>query len=181
MKERLHGEEDLKLIWSTEIVKISHLNEFENNPRCISKKAFEDLKDSLNHFNYVELIAIDTDGTILAGHMRVKAMTALGFDEIEVRVSNRKLTDKERREYVIRSNKNTGDWDDDCLANEWEPIELIEYGFTQEELGIVSEKKKGKTKVTFEFEDPAHLENCMHDLNEIAGVWGVKVTVKLPK
>jgi len=128
--------QDDDLIWHTEMRKIKDLKEHQKNPRKITKEQMEKLKQSLKSFNYVETIVINLDNTILAGHMRVRAMKALGRgkEEIEVRVPNRQLTEKEAEEYLIRSNKNTGEWDWDRLANEWEVNDLFSWGFTEEEL-----------------------------------------------
>ena len=82
-----------ELIWHTETRKIKDLKEHEKNPRKITKDQMEKLKQSLKSFNYVETIVINLDNTILAGHMRIRALKALGRikEEIEVRVPNRQL------------------------------------------------------------------------------------------
>jgi ParB-like chromosome segregation protein Spo0J len=173
-----------KLTWQTERRKVNDLKNYYKNPRQISEFQFNHLKQSLDEFNYVELIAIDKDNTILAGHMRVRALKSLGRgdEEIEVRVPNRKLIDEEVEEYVIRSNKNTGDWDDDILADQWEVQILLGCGFTKKELGLEEdEPKKGKSKAIFEFDDPAHLENYIAEIDKCAGNWGAKLSVRLPK
>ncbi len=127
-----------KLEWETKKIKLSSIKEFEYNPRQLSKKQYQDLKKSIKKFNYVEVAAIDFDNTLIAGHQRLRVLNDLEGDDIEidVRVPNRKLTDKEFKEYLVRSNKNTGEWDYDILANTYEIEELIEYGFTEEELQV---------------------------------------------
>ena len=119
-----------ELVWHTETRQIKDLKEHEKNPRKITKDQMEKLKQSLKSFNYVETIVINLDNTILAGHMRIKAMKALGRgkEEIEVRVPNRQLTPREAEEYLIRSNKNSGEWDWERLANEWEITDLVQLG-----------------------------------------------------
>jgi hypothetical protein len=57
-------------------------------------------------------------------------------EEIDVRVPNRPLTEEEFREYLIRSNKNTGGWDFDVLANSFEVDELHDWGFSDQDLGL---------------------------------------------
>jgi ParB-like chromosome segregation protein Spo0J len=134
-----------KLSWTTEKRKISDLKGYSKNPRQISKDQFAHLITSIEKFNYVELIAIDLDNTIIAGHMRVKALKKLKRNQemIEVRVPSRKLTENEFDEYLIRSNLNTGNFDYDHLANEWEPLELLKWGFTEEQLmGTFEEKEE---------------------------------------
>lgn len=124
------------LIWHTEKRKVSDLKEHPKNPRKITKEQMEHIKNSISNFNYVETVVINLDNIILAGHMRTKALKELGRgkEEIEVRVPNRILTDKEAEEYLIRSNKNTGSWDFDILANNWDTDELFDFGFTEADL-----------------------------------------------
>ncbi len=101
----------------------------------MSDQQISDLRASIEKFNVVEIPAIDTDNTILAGHQRLKVMELIGRgeEEIEVRVPNRKLTEEERQEYMLRSNKNIGEWDWSLLSNLDESI-LLAAGFTQEEM-----------------------------------------------
>jgi ParB-like chromosome segregation protein Spo0J len=133
-----------KIEWHTERRKIRDLEPYESNPRFISKEQLRQLKRSLEKFDYCELIAIQPNNTIIAGHMRVKAMIQLGWgsDEIEVRVPNRMLTDEEAREYLIRSNRNTGEWDWDILGNEFNPADLHDWGFTPEDLHILIDEEE---------------------------------------
>lgn len=133
--------------WHTEQRKISDLIPTENNPRQLNEKQYSDLKKSLKKFDLAEIPAINTDGQILAGHMRLKIMSDLGRAEevIDVRVPDRCLTKKECEEYLIRSNKNTGEWDMDILGNSFEVPDLKEWGFEDAELGIGVEIKTGET------------------------------------
>lgn len=126
------------LTWKTETRKVSELKDHAKNPRKITKEQMEKLKESLKKFNYVETVVIDTNNRILAGHMRIRALKALkrGKEEIEVRVPSRALTEEEADEYLIRSNKNVGDWDWDKLHDEWDPEKLFDWGFTEDELKI---------------------------------------------
>lgn len=127
-----------KLFWRTEKRKVSALKAYENNPRQITADMFEKLKKSIDELGYAELVAIDTDNVIVAGHMRVKALTELGRgeEEIEVRVPSRKLTEQEFKRYLVQSNKVTGSWNYDTLANIFEVQDLQEWGFTPAELGL---------------------------------------------
>jgi len=124
-----------KLIWHTEKRKVKNLVPFEGNPRIMTDKQLEDLKKSVSKFDLVEIPAADTDNKIIAGHQRLKIMQLLGRgeEEIDVRVPNRKLTESEFKEYNLRSNKNTGEWNFDELANFDEEL-LKEFGFNENEL-----------------------------------------------
>ena len=106
-----------KLYWKTEKRKISELVPQKVNPRTISKKQLDDLKRSIEKYNLVEIPAIDADGSILAGHQRMRIMKILGRGEelVDVRVPNRKLTEEEAKGYLVGSNSLGGDWDFNLL------------------------------------------------------------------
>jgi DNA modification methylase len=125
---------NIKLVWTTVQRKVNDLAPQEVNPRKISDKQLSDLKKSITKFNLVEIPAIDYDGVILAGHQRIKVLQILGRGDevIDVRIPNRKLTDKESKEYLIGSNKLGGEWDLDLLKSfdletlKWAGFEDIE-------------------------------------------------------
>lgn len=108
-----------KLSWTTVQKRVDDLIPQEVNPRKITDKQLLDLKRSLKKFNLVEIPAVDSDGMILAGHQRIKALQLLGRGKelIDIRIPNRKLTDQEAKEYLIGSNKLGGDWDFDLLKS----------------------------------------------------------------
>lgn len=102
-----------------------------NNPRTISKEAFEKLKKKIQR-NPDGLSAnkiVHKDGNIIAGNQRWRALQDLGMelkDEWFKDVSD--WTPEQIREYLITSNISDGEWDWDVLANEWEKEELEELG-----------------------------------------------------
>jgi DNA modification methylase len=128
-----------KLEWSTVQRKVNELIPFEQNPRKMTEEQVAQLTKSIEQFNLVELPAIDTDNILVAGHQRMKVMQLLGRGEetIDVRIPNRKLTAKEFKDYNVRSNKNTGMWDDELLAGLFDEQELRELGFNDLELGML--------------------------------------------
>jgi hypothetical protein len=123
--------------WKTETRKISDLIEFDRNPRRLTNKQAEDLEKSLKKFNLVEIPAINTDNMILAGHQRLRILAKFQGDrEIEVRVPTETLTPEECEEYLVRSNRNTGEWDWDELANSFNVPDLLDWGFDEQELSV---------------------------------------------
>ena len=124
-----------KLLWNTEKRIVRDLKDHPNNPRSLSKKSHADLLKSFEQFDYVELVAIDFDNTIVAGHQRIHMMLEMGWQdkEIDVRVPNRKLTKQEQKKYLLVSNKVTGDFDYDILANQFDMEELFDAGFVEED------------------------------------------------
>ena len=126
----------MKIAWTTAKRKINELIPYRQNPRKMSKEDAQHLMQSLEKFDYVELVAINQDNTIIAGHMRINALKKLGRgkEEIDVRLPSRMLTEDECREYIIRSNRNVGSWDWEELASSFDLNQLHEWGFSSEEL-----------------------------------------------
>lgn len=141
------------LEWRTERRKVKDLIRYEKNPRTLSPLQLEGLKRSLRKFNLAELPAINTDGTIVAGNQRILALALIGRDEeeIEVRIPNRKLTDKEFRDYLLTSNRSGADWDWAKLAEDFDLGELMTAGFNDADLSTI-------------FDD--HLEIIDDEMNE---------------
>ncbi|MCA9359943.1 DNA modification methylase [Candidatus Kaiserbacteria bacterium] len=134
-----------QLTWHTEERKVDALLPHKKTPRKISKEQADRLKQSLETYGLVEIPAVDLDGTILAGHQRIKALQLLGRgnEQIDVRVPNRKLTEKEAEAYMIGSNSITGEWDFDLLKN-FEMDLLADLGFDQKELDDIWNKSLKK-------------------------------------
>ena len=126
-----------RMKWITERRRISDLIPFQGNPRQLTKKQAADLEKSLKKFDLAEIPAINTNNKILAGHQRLLILKTLGraSEEIDVRVPDRELTPEEEREYLIRSNANTGEWDWDTLANNFDVPELVDWGLDDKFLG----------------------------------------------
>lgn len=132
-----------KLQWHTVQKKVNDLIPQEVNPRIITDKQMSDLKKSLNKYNLVEIPAIDLTGKILAGHQRVRALQLLGRGEelIDVRIPNRKLTEKESKQYLIASNALGGDWDFESLKSFNLDI-LLDTGFDTMQLAKFWDEEK---------------------------------------
>ncbi len=133
--------QNVQLTWHTEERKVDSLLPHKKTPRKISKEQADRLKRSLETYGLVEIPAIDLDGTILAGHQRIKMLQLLGRGNstIDVRVPNRKLTDAEAEAYLIGSNSIHGEWDFDLLKD-FEMDLLVDLGFDQKELDDIWNK-----------------------------------------
>jgi len=109
------------------------INKIRNNPinpRLVNKAKFEKLKKSIQEFpQMLELrpIVINEDGVILGGNMRYKALVELGYEEVPVIVASY-ITKEQENEFIIKDNLGFGDWDWDILANEWDSVELEDWG-----------------------------------------------------
>ena len=120
--------------WHIETRKISDLTPYHKNPRRLTQKQSEDIQRSIEKFGLTDKPLVQPDGTIIGGHQRIKVLKKMGYKEIPCLVPERPLDYKEIEEAVIRHNKNSGEWDFEILANEWQTTDLIDWGFEEKEL-----------------------------------------------
>ena len=52
------------------------------------------------------------------------------------------MTEEEQREFVIKDNVGFGEWNFDVLANEWDDVELVEWGMNLPQPDDTEEGKK---------------------------------------
>jgi ParB-like chromosome segregation protein Spo0J len=121
-----------------EKIQINKLKPATYNPRQISKKQYNDLKDSIVKFGLVDPIILNKDFTVIGGHQRLKVCKQLKYKDIDCVVLD--LTKEDERELNIRLNKSGGEFDLDILANEFEIEELKDWGFKEIELGLNIDK-----------------------------------------
>jgi len=111
-------------------IKISKIKPNTSNPRFIGKNKFKKLVKSLKEFpEMLKLrpIVVDNKNIILGGNMRYKAAVELGMKEIWVLQAD-DLSEKQKQEFVIKDNVGFGEWEYELLANEWNSIELENWG-----------------------------------------------------
>lgn len=118
--------------------KIANLTANDLNPRTITRKALEELKKSLKDFpemKQLREIVVDENLTILAGHQRIYALQELGYTDVLVKKVVG-LTDRQKREFMIKDNASSGEWDTDKMANQWDVTELLKWGVPKFNFGM---------------------------------------------
>jgi hypothetical protein len=127
------------ITWTNEKRRLSQLIPWPRNPRQIKGAEVARLQESLKEFGQVEPVAVGPGNELYNGHQRLKSWAAkYGDIEIDVRVSSRPLTEKEREKLTVFLHKGAaGEWDFEMLANEFEVPELLEWGFEAKELGFI--------------------------------------------
>lgn len=125
--------------WHTEQRKVSDLISWSKNPHVMNEFERNNLSASIDKFDYVEIVIINTDNTIIGGHQRINDFKSKGKEGevIDVRVPSRKLTEEELSELAIRLNKNRGHDDEELLRNFFKAEDLEQWGFTSEELELI--------------------------------------------
>jgi hypothetical protein len=112
-------------------VKLSEIKSNPNNPRIIKDDKFRKLVNSIQEFpKMLEIrpIVVNSDMIVLGGNMRLKACKEAGLKEVPIIFAD-DLTEDEQKQFIIKDNVGFGEWDWDMIANEWDAIELQEWGF----------------------------------------------------
>ena len=168
--------------WTLERWKISSLSFNEKNPRRLRKHEAKHLQESLDRFGQCQPVVINRDGKIIGGHQRVRLLKKRGDKEVDVYVPNEEFTEKEEEELNIRLNRATGEWDYDILANDWDQMELLEWGFELKDFEIsdkLEEPKPKKCSLTVNFTFPDHLDDAKEKIQDIVdGYEGATIKVK---
>ena len=117
---------------------INQLISAEYNPRQLSQRQYQNLRNSIQRFGLVDPILInvnkDRKNIIIGGHQRVNIAKVLEIKKVPCVELD--LTLEQERELNIRLNQNTGDWDFDVLADNFDLDELMEFGFEEKDLKL---------------------------------------------
>ena len=120
-------------------VKLKDLVFPDYNPRNISERELTQLKNSIDEFGYIEPIIVNEyNNHIVGGNQRARALTELGYTEVDVLYVY--ITDMVKEKACnIALNKISGEWNEELLKEILEEIELSDFdieltGFTDIEL-----------------------------------------------
>ena len=133
------------ITWTDETRQLTTLSPWARNPRKIENAQAKRLQESFKEFGQPEQIVIGPDNELYNGHQRLKSwLSEFGDIEIDVRVSSRPLTEKEREKLTVYLHKGTvGEFDFDILDAEFEADDLQEWGFKPFEIGMGDEELPG--------------------------------------
>ncbi len=155
-----------------EKIQIDKLKAATYNPRQISTKQYKDLKESINKFGLVDPIIVNEYFTenyyvVIGGHQRLKICKELGYKDIGCIILN--LNKEQERELNIRLNKNTGEFDMDILANEFDIDELVDWGFKHIDLDVNIDKlveQDNSATITIKEDDEIKAQELYNDLKK---------------
>ena len=105
-----------------EIVNIDDIHPNPDNPRIIHDDKFLKLVESIENFPkmlYIRPIVVDVHSMIIGGNQRYEACKELKYTEVPI-IRAIDLTDEQYKQFIIRDNLNSGNWDIDKLIEEWD-------------------------------------------------------------
>jgi ParB-like chromosome segregation protein Spo0J len=97
-------------------IEISTINPSPYNPRSITTEEFDGLRASIKKFGQVENLILNKDLTLISGHMRLKAMTQLGYTQALCIILDLSKVDEKKLNILMNSHAIAGKFDDLKLA-----------------------------------------------------------------
>ena len=162
-------------------MKLREIKSNPNNPRIIKDERFDKLKKSIKEFPKMMALrpmVINQDNIVLGGNMRLKALKELGYKDLPDEWVKRAedLTDEEARRFIIADNVGFGEHDWEMLANEWDSVELEDWGLdawqniddieTSDEFSLPDGDKEPFQQMTFTLADEQadQIKNAIADI-----------------
>lgn len=146
------------------LINVNELVPYVNNARTHSAEQINKIRASLREFGFVNPVIIDREKNVIAGHGRLTAAKAEGFDEVPC-VFIDDMTEAQKKAYILADNRMALDagWDDDLLKVEMESLQGMGFdlgltGFDESEIAdlfdIDSEGEDDGFDVEEELEKP---------------------------
>lgn len=115
-------------IGTVQEVAINTLTPYKNNAKKHDRAQVEKIAASIQEFGFISPCLIDRAGHIIAGHGRIMAAQALGWEKVPC-VYIEGLTEEQRRAYILADNKLTelGGWDEALVLEELEALQDLNF------------------------------------------------------
>ena len=161
-------------------VKISTVKGNPNNPRIIKNDKFKKLVKSIQEFPEmlkIRPIIVDEDFMVLGGNMRLKASKDAGLKEVWIEVAEG-LSEEQKKEFIVKDNVGFGEWEWDMLANEWDSVQLAEWGLDvwqneddleEPDFNELTDNNKKDAVMKITFKNEKDLEEAESEILKIVG------------
>lgn len=114
-------------------IKLSDLKPHPDNPRIIKDVKFKKLVESITKFPKMMTLRpliVDEKNIIFGGNQRYQALVDIGHESIPDEWVRKmvKFTPAEKREFMIKDNISSGDWEWEELQMDFKVDELVDWG-----------------------------------------------------
>ena len=130
----------MKTTKELQLVPITKLVPYVNNPRTHSPEQIMKLRSSLREFGFINPVIIDRNYGVIAGHGRIFAAREEGITEVPCVFADH-LTEAQKKAYIIADNRMAMDagWDEELLRIEIESLKGEDFdvyltGFDEREI-----------------------------------------------
>lgn len=141
------------------------LVEYSRNPRK-NDHVVEKMVSAIREFGFRIPIVAKSDGTVVDGHLRLKAARQMGLEEVPVVLAD-DLTDAQIKAFRLLANRSASwaDWDNELLRLEFDELQELGFdlemtGFSDGEItGLFLEIEEGETDAEAEWEGMPEFED----------------------
>jgi hypothetical protein len=165
-------------------VKVTEVISNPNNPRLIKDDKFRKLVKSIQEFPdmlNVRPLVVNKDMVVLGGNMRLKAIKEAGIKEISIEIVD--WTEDQQKEFIIKDNVGFGEWNWDDLANNWDEIELTDWGLDIPDFNKNIDNEEGEIKISTELDQHSNYIvlkfNTDIDWLQVQSIFGLESTYSL--
>jgi DNA modification methylase len=129
------------------------------NPRIIKDEKWDKLKQSIiddpEMLNLREILVFPHDGkfVIIGGNMRFRVCKELGYSELPCKIIPEETPVEKLKAYTIKDNAAFGDWNWDELANEWDVLDLQNWGIDLPDFDVKDEESEEGEEDDFNVEE----------------------------
>jgi hypothetical protein len=165
-------------------VKVTEVISNPNNPRLIKDDKFRKLVKSIQEFPdmlNVRPLVVNKDMVVLGGNMRLKAIKEAGIKEISIEIVD--WTEDQQKEFIIKDNVGFGEWNWDDLANDWDEIQLTDWGLDIPDFNKNIDNEEGEIKISTELDQHSNYIvlkfNTDIDWLQVQSIFGLESTYSL--
>lgn len=165
-------------------VKVTEVISNPNNPRLIKDDKFRKLVKSIQEFPdmlEVRPLVVNKDMVVLGGNMRLKAIKQAGIKEISIEIVD--WTEDQQKEFIIKDNVGFGEWNWDELANDWDEIQLTDWGLDIPDFNKGIDNEEGEIKISTELDQHSNYIvlkfNTDIDWLQVQSIFGLESTYSL--
>ena len=120
-------------------IDIEKIIENPDNPRVIKDEKFKELVKSITDFPqmlFLRPIVLNDQGMALGGNQRTKACKEAGMKKVPV-IYAKDLTGDQQKEFIIKDNVSSGEWDWSIINGDWDVealdgwgVDIVKFGNT---------------------------------------------------
>lgn len=122
---------------------VNDIKGYRKHARKHSKRQRKLMEQSIREFGFVLPILIDSNGTVIAGHLRLMMAKVIGYTKVPV-IRIKHLSTEQVRAFRIADNRlaELGEWDQEILALELQELIELDYdldftGFEAPEIDLI--------------------------------------------
>ena len=159
------------------------------NPRFIKDDKFKKLVKSIQEdpemLDLREVIAYDNNGEliVIAGNMRLRACQELGIKEVPTKILPQSTPVQKLKAYTIKDNVAFGEHNWDDLANNWDEIQLTDWGLDIPDFNKGIDNEEGEIKISTELDQHSNYIvlkfNTDIDWLQVQSIFGLESTYSL--